>query len=184
MIAVEKRPAVPNGRDAPDSYRAGQMKRSSQIRLVLSGAVATALWTTGCNRDESVADTAANVPPFVSTNQVYTNNHFVSGAGYYHAPYGGWYARPFNSYLPGRGYYHGGDWWSTPYSGPIMVSTPRANAVESANLKTEPLRARSGGFSSSGGSSSSSSSRSGGSTHSGSSISRGGFGGSHSSSSS
>ena len=112
------------------------MKRSQHVSLVLSGVVASALWTTGCQQDDA-AVRATNVPPMLSTNQVYTNNEYVSGVGYYHAPYGGWYARPFNSYLSGRGYYHGGDWWPTPYTGPVVVSTPRPEAVESANIKTE-----------------------------------------------
>ncbi len=159
------------------------MKRSQHVCLVLSGVVASALWTTGCQQDDAAAS-ATNVPPMVSTNQVYTNNEYVSGVGYYHAPYGGWYARPFNSYLSGRGYYHGGDWWPTPYAGPIVVSTPRPEAVESANIKTEPLRTRASSFSTSGGGGSSSAdgSRSWSTDSSRSSVWRGGFGGSHSSS--
>lgn len=178
MRTVERNPFVRNGRTADPSYRVGGMKRSHHIRLALSGAVASALWTTGCQRD----DVPANSAPAVSTNQVYTNNHYVSGVGYYHAPYGGWYARPFNTYLPGRGYYHGGDWWPTPYSGPIVVSTPRPEAAESANFKTASLRPQPANFGSSGASSFNSGSRAGSSEGSG--ISRGGFGGSHSSSSS
>ena len=184
MSTVETNPSVPNGPAGPVSYGARRMKRSPQIRLALSGAVATALWTTGCQREDSAANGLTNSPPLVSTNQVYTNNHYMSGAGYYHAPYGGWYARPFNTYLPGRGYYHGGDWWPAPYSGPVTVSPPRPEAAESANLKTEPLRAKASGFRSAGGSSYTSGSHSESSTHSGSGVSRGGFGGSHSSSSS
>jgi hypothetical protein len=161
------------------------MKRSQHVRLALSGVVASALWTTGCQQEDSAA-VAASTPPVVSTNQMYTNNEYVSGVGYYHAPYGGWYARPFNTYLSGRGYYHGGNWWPTPYTGPVLVSTPRPDAVESANVKTEPLRTKASNLSASGGneSSSANSSRSGSTSSTRSSIWRGGFGGSHSSSAS
>ena len=160
------------------------MKRSQHVRLALSGVVASALWMTGCQQDEEdSAVVGTNAPPVLTTNQMYANNDYVSGVGYYHAPYGGWYARPYNSYLPGRGYYYGGDWWPAPHSSSLMLSTPRPSAVESANAKTAPLRANASGISSSGGSSSSSGSRWGlGSSRSG--TSRGGFGGSHTSSSS
>lgn len=163
------------------------MKRSRQIRLALSGAVASTLWTTGCQPNGSELNGPSNPPTIVSTNQAYTNNHYLSNSGYYHAPYGGWYARPFNSYLPGRGYYYGGNWWPSPHRGSVLVSTPRPAAVETANLRTETLRARAGGVSSSGenpagsGRGTWSSGRSGNSS---SGVARGGFGGSHSSTSS
>lgn len=167
------------------------MKRSQHVRLALSGVVASALWMTGCQQDEEdSAVTGTNAPPVLSTNAVYSNNEYVSGVGYYHAPYGGWYSRPFNTYLPGRGYFHGGDWWPSPYTGPISISSPRPEAVESANVKTAPFRANvntsatSSGISSSGGGSSGSSSRSWNLGSSRSGTSRGGFGGSGSSSSS
>ncbi|HTH49469.1 MAG TPA: hypothetical protein VMB21_18280 [Candidatus Limnocylindria bacterium] len=163
------------------------MKRSQQVRLVLTGVVASALWMTGCQQEEDeTAVTGTNAPLVLSTNEVYANDDYVPGAGYYHAPYGGWYSRPFNTYLPGRGYYHGGDWWPAPYSGPVTASAPRPEAVVSANLKAQPLQTGTSGIRSSGGSSSDSGShgRSGnlGSAHAG--TSRGGFGGSHSGSAS
>ena len=114
------------------------MKRSPYVRLVLSGAVASALWTTGCGPEPS----AVPAPPLHSADQSYTNNEYVPSVGYYHAPYGGWYARPYNSYLPGRGYFHGGGWWPAPHAAQVIASIPRAEAVAAANLRTEPLRAR------------------------------------------
>ena len=114
------------------------MKRSPHVRLVLSGAVASALWTTGCGPGPS----AVPEPPVLSADQSYTNNQYVPSVGYYHAPYGGWYARPYNSYLPGRGYFHGGGWWPAPHVAQVIASIPRAEAVAAANLKTEPLRAK------------------------------------------
>lgn len=167
------------------------MKRSQHVRLALTGVVASALWMTGCQQDENEdpAVTGTNVPPVVSTNAVYANDEYVNGVGYYHAPYGGWYAHPFNYYLPGRGYFYGGEWWPSRYSGPITISRPRPEAVESANLKTAPLRVNADADTGasgirSGGSSSSSSSRSWGLGSSRPGTSRGGFGGSHTSSSS
>src|SRR5215213_8761039 len=75
-----------------------QMKKSSAVVLVLSGALLT-----GCDGNNSSGGWGSS--------QTYTNNHYVSGRGYYHAPYFAWYPFPYNYYDPGRrSYYHGGNY--------------------------------------------------------------------------
>lgn len=138
------------------------MKRSRQIKLVLSGAMAAGLFSS-CTPDP---DPAVQISQ-ISTNQVYTNNHYIHGIGYYHAPYRSWFLYPYNYYDPGRGYYHGGNWSPTPHQSDLKRSYPTGQSVSS--LRSSSLYRSS--FGSSGFSSGSSSS-------SGSSgISRSGFGG-------
>ena len=128
------------------------MKKSSAVMLVISGALLT-----GCDSSDNFSSGA--------DTQTYTNNHYVAGRGYYHAPFHGWYPIPYNTYDPARGYYHGGNYAATPHVSGITASKPAAGNASS----------RSSFF---GGSSSRSSSPSS------SSISRGGFSSSHSSSTS
>ncbi|MBI3415313.1 MAG: hypothetical protein HY043_08340 [Verrucomicrobia bacterium] len=136
------------------------MKRSRQIHLVLSGALASGALA-GCSRAPDGWDFEPSVSQ-VSTDNTYTNNHYVHGYGYYHAPYRGWYPHPFNYYLPGRGYFHGGNWTPAPFETSTTASRPAADSVQRVNASTR-VASRSQ-------SSTPSSSR-------GSWISRGGFGG-------
>lgn len=126
------------------------MKRTAHIRLLLAGTLACVPFA-GCDYADS--------EPTVSTENTYTNNYYVQGHGYYHAPYRSWYPYPYNYYESGRGYYHGGIWTTTPESNRETASRPSYEAASHINSSR--------GFGSSG------------SSHS-SSISRGGFG--HSSS--
>lgn len=103
--------------------------------------------------------------PLLSTNQTYTNNHYVPNVGYYHAPYQGWFPYPYNYYSPGWGYYHGGNWTPQPNGNTVTNSHPTSRATSSAHSTWSSSRS-SGSSSGDGGSSSSS----------GSSTSRGGFG--------
>ncbi len=130
------------------------MKRSRRILLVLSGTLAGGALT-GC--DPSPSD-PADPTEEINTQNTYTNNHYVHGAGYYHAPYRAWYPLPYNHYEAGRGYYAGNRWSPAPDSGPVTASQPTPNAVNIA-------RGRSSGSESGRAASSSSSS-----------ISRSGFG--------
>ena len=100
------------------------MKRSRAIRLVLSGSLAGA-GLVGCGPE----------PPDVTSDNVYTNNHYVSGAGYYHAPYQAWYPRPYNYYVPGRGYYHGGSWTPGPATHTTTASRPTSQAAQLASAQ-------------------------------------------------
>ena len=113
------------------------MKRSEKIVLVLSGAVASGL--TGCSDSGN---------PKLSASNVYTNNHYVRGAGYYHAGFHGWYPYPHNAYDSQRGYYYGGTWNRLPDGQTVMASKPTADAVTraTAESKAHTAATRRGGF--------------------------------------
>ena len=95
------------------------MKRSQQVLLVLSGAVAS--FSGGCDKTP--------LPSGISLEQEYTNNHYVASGGYYHAPYHSWYPLPYNNYQPNFGYYYGGAWHPTPEESATTQSRPSAAAV-------------------------------------------------------
>jgi hypothetical protein len=85
------------------------MKKSSMVMLVISGALLA-----GCDSS----------PESWESSQTYTNNHYVAGRGYYHAPYRAWYPFPYNYRDPGRGYYHGGNYTAEPHVSSITQSRP------------------------------------------------------------
>ncbi|HUR46571.1 MAG TPA: hypothetical protein VMZ27_11900 [Candidatus Saccharimonadales bacterium] len=118
------------------------MKRSQKVILVLSGALATS--TIGCNRNGGWGDDSS----WLSSDNTYTNNHYVHGVGYYHAPYHAWFPYPYNSYQIGRGYYHGGTWSPEPNASPTTVSRPSVQATSSARSAYHSTTTR-GGFGSS-----------------------------------
>ncbi|MBC7365647.1 MAG: hypothetical protein H7343_02350 [Undibacterium sp.] len=78
--------------------------------LIAAGAVGlpVVLGVTQCARTADRREAAQ--PETVNAETVYPNNHFLPGAGYYHAPYHGWFLLPFNHYESGRGWYRGGGW--------------------------------------------------------------------------
>ena len=100
------------------------MKRSRAIRLVLTSSLAGAGFV-GCGPER----------PEVTADNVYTNNYYVRGAGYYHAPYQGWYPHPYNHYVPGQGYYHGGSWTPEPSTHTTTASRPTAQAAQLASAQ-------------------------------------------------
>jgi len=96
------------------------MKRSSVVVLVVSGALLA-----GCNSydDNSWED-----------SQTYTNNHYVAGRGYYHAPYRSWYPFPYNYYdAERRSYYHGGNYTTDPHVSAITASQPSAQKTATSS---------------------------------------------------
>jgi uncharacterized protein YgiB involved in biofilm formation len=115
----------------------GQMKRSKSIRLVLLGGLTTAV-AAGCSQK-----------PSVSTQNVYTNNFYVPGAGYYHAPFRGWYTLPYNHFDPGNNlYFYGGQWGRQPFESITNISSPTAEAVQAAQAsRTDVSRGGFGGSS-------------------------------------
>ena len=114
------------------------MKRSERIILVLSGALAAG--SVGCEKTER--------PMKLSAYNVYTNNHYVPGVGYYHAPYHAWFPFPYNAYAPGRGYYYGGNWNAYPSEQTVAASRPTPSAVSTAQTAHNET-VRRGGFGSS-----------------------------------
>lgn len=114
------------------------MKRSQSIRLFLIGGLSAGALT-GCQQK-----------PSVSTENVYTNNYFVPGAGYYHAPFRNWYQLPYNHFDPQRNlYFYGGQWGAQPFESITNISSPTIEAVQLAELtRTDISRGGFGGFSS------------------------------------
>ena len=122
------------------------MKRSRNVVLVLSGALASGTLA-GCS-----APSDPEVWQRIDPNGTYTNNYYVSGAGYYHAGYHGWYPYPCNYFDPNRGYYHGGTWSSTPEPETVNASRPTVSAAREATARAGAVRSgliSRGGFGSS-----------------------------------
>ncbi|HEV2693818.1 MAG TPA: hypothetical protein VG347_13075 [Verrucomicrobiae bacterium] len=112
------------------------MKRSKNIRLFLLGGLS------------SVALTGCHEKPTISAQNYYTNNFYVPGAGYYHAPFRTWYPLPYNHFDPVRQlYFYGGQWGGQPCDSITNISAPLPAAVTVAeNTRTDVTR---GGFGSS-----------------------------------
>jgi hypothetical protein len=112
------------------------MKRSQSIRLILLGGLSSAALV-GCGQK-----------PSVSTQNFYTNNFFVPGAGYYHAPFRGWYALPYNHFDAQKNlYYYGGQWGVKPFESVTNISSPSPEAVQLAqNTRTDISRGGFGGY--------------------------------------
>jgi hypothetical protein len=114
------------------------VKRSRAIRLVLVGSLATGAWS-GCEPGR---------PAPVSAAHVYTNNYYVPGVGYYHAPFRAFYQVPYNFYEPkSQKYFFGGQWASAPHLSITNISAPPAEIAQLAEAQRTDI-AR-GGFGSS-----------------------------------
>lgn len=106
------------------------MKRSRSIRLVLLGGVSAGTLV-GCGPGT----------PAVSTQDVFTNDHQVRGAGYYHAPFRAWYAFPYNHFDPAtKRYYYGGQWGAAPHESAVNISTPSPEAVQRVAAQRTDVR--------------------------------------------
>ena len=114
------------------------MKRSKSIRLILLGGLSAGALA-GCSEK-----------PAISTENVYTNNFYVPGAGYYHAPFRAWYALPYNHFdAQNNLYFYGGQWGAQPFQSITNISSPTPDAVQLAqNSRTDIQRGGFGGYSS------------------------------------
>lgn len=108
------------------------MKRSQHIRLILIGVSTGAL--AGCGQN-----------PAITSDNAYTNNYYVPGVGYYHAPFRAWYPLPYNDFNPGTArYYFGGEWGAWPFQSITNISSPTYDAATLAEqTRTDISR---GGF--------------------------------------
>jgi hypothetical protein len=101
------------------------VKRSKSIRLLLMGGVAAGALT-GCG-----PGTAS-----VSSQNVYTNNYYVPGVGYYHAPFRAWYALPYNHFDPqNQRYFYGGQWALSPHQTVTNISSPAPEVARQAEAQ-------------------------------------------------
>jgi hypothetical protein len=83
--------------------------------------------------------------PRVTTDDVFTNNHYIPGVGYYHAPFRGWYSHPYN-YYDGKmsAFYQGGMWLPTPHQSVVNISSPTPEAAHRVAQQQHAVRR--GGF--------------------------------------
>ena len=115
-------------------------KRSKRIRLLLLGGLSAGAMA-GCSPTR---------PPAISTDDVYGNNYYVAGIGYYHAPFRAWYEYPYNYYdARKRLFYFGGQWSPAPNISITNLSSPTQPTVRTAEAnRTDVAR---GGFGCNGG---------------------------------
>lgn len=106
------------------------MKRSRTVRRLLVGGVTVGL-ATACG---------SGAEPRVSPERYYTNDSYLQGAGYYHAPFQAFFPHPYNHYdAQRRQYYYGGQWGPTPHRSIVNISMPTAEAARAAQLARTDL---------------------------------------------
>jgi hypothetical protein len=72
----------------------------------------------------------------VSSQSVYTNNYYVPGVGYYHAPFRAWYSLPYNHFDPqSRRYFFGGQWAAVPHESITNISAPPPEIAQQAQAQ-------------------------------------------------
>ena len=113
------------------------MKRSKSIRLVLIGSVAAGA-VTACGPGDPAKAT-------LSSSAVYTNNFYVPGVGFYHAPFRAWYSLPYNHFdATTQRYFYGGQWGATPFQNITNISSPTPEVVSVAQAQRTDVVRRSG----------------------------------------
>jgi len=76
------------------------------------------------------------LPPVVTTDDVYTNNYYVQGVGYYHAPFRAFYQVPYNFYEPkSQKYFYGGQWAGAPHASIVNISSPTPDVAQLAEAQ-------------------------------------------------
>jgi hypothetical protein len=97
----------------------------------------------------TMAGCSPNGPPPVTTDAVYTNNYYLPGVGYYHAPFCDWYKNQYNRYDPAtRSYYYAGLWHLTAFESITNISSPTFQAAAHAEAaRTDIVRGGFGGTS-------------------------------------
>ena len=74
--------------------------------------------------------------PAISTQNVYTNNYYVAGVGYYHAPFRAFYPMPYNFYEPkNQQYFFGGQWAAAPHQSITNISAPTPVVAQQAEAR-------------------------------------------------
>ena len=118
------------------------MKRSKKVSLVLLGGLSVGAITACAPGSGSARESR------ISAESVYTNDYFVPGAGYYHAPFRAFYPQPYNFFdAPRRQYFYGGQWGGVPFRSVVNISAPTPEAAAAA-LRAQAAVQR-GGFGSS-----------------------------------
>jgi len=117
------------GREGENTCASEVVKRSRSIHLWLIGTTAAGATLAGCGQRRE------DISRPISSENTYTNNQYVHGAGYYHAPFHGWFPFPYNHYVPNQGYYHGGQWAQQPHQSALTASRPTAQAAQFAQTQ-------------------------------------------------
>ena len=82
-----------------------------------------------------------NQPPPVGANNVYTNNYYVPGVGYYHAPFRAWYHTPYNYFEPkSQRYFFGGQWGTSPHESITNLSAPPPEIAQQAQAQRTDIQ--------------------------------------------
>ena len=78
----------------------------------------------------------------VTPESYFTNEDHIPGAGYYHAPFRGFYVHPYNYYDAARKmYFYGGQWGPEPHRSIINISAPTPEAARAAeSVRTDLSR--------------------------------------------
>jgi len=115
-------------------------KRSSCIHLFLLGGFSAG----------ALAGCSPAGRPAISSENVYTNNFYLPGMGYYHAPFCAWYPHPYNFYdAQKRQYFFGGQWAPDPFQSIINVSSPSPQTARNSQAVRSDIPR--GGFGCTGG---------------------------------
>ncbi len=153
--------------------------------LIAAGLIGTpiAIGVLASSNDDDAPPADDGQPATVDTATAYPMNHYITGVGYYHAPYHTWFPFPFGYHDASRGWYRGGQWRPGPTPTPteqaeearasgfasrsgtgsggssarVMTSRPSADAVVRANAASSAAHSSSA-------------------AHGTSPVSRGGFG--------
>lgn len=100
--------------------------------MILVGTLAVGALTS-CNSDGNRAP--------LSAQNVYTNNYFVPGVGYYHAPFRAWYPLPYNHFdLQNQRYFFGGQWADSPHQSITNISAPFPETAARAQAQRTDIR--------------------------------------------
>ena len=111
----------------------GDRRRSASVTFNATTAasiVGAGLLLGGCD------DTRPLPPPpraVVSSAHAYTNDDYIPGLGYYHAPYHAWFPHRYNEHDADMGYYYNGRWHSAADRSDVTTSHPDEPAALAAN---------------------------------------------------
>jgi hypothetical protein len=106
------------------------VKRSRTVKRLLLGGFTAGL-ASAC---------AGAAEPTITSNNLYTNETFIRGAGYYHAPFQGFFTLPYNHYDAQRKmYFYGGQWGPAPHQSIVNISAPKPEAARVAQAARQDL---------------------------------------------
>ena len=110
------------------------MKRSRNVRLLLLGGGLAAGANSACTPG------SAKEEPRITAGSYYTNDYYIAGAGYYHAPFRAFFPHRYNHFDAATNrYFYGGQWGNAPFQSAINISTPTPEAAAAAEAARPPV---------------------------------------------